>query len=164
MKYNFEITLDDLNRTLSDIAAERVALDEGEAAVREAIAAIEKVAVLAGSDKPAPAPRTASRTRSSSKRTPKQAKALTATAGPKCGCGRSASHTGRCAFRRAQNAQGKEQPANAIEPLRSKNLAPCGRCSIRLVDGKSFVASSPDCPIHGTGLGTVQPGREQKTA
>jgi hypothetical protein len=39
--------------------------------------------------------------------------------------------------------------------------AKCGICYFRTVDGKKFLASQPDCPVHGTGLGVPQEGRDR---
>lgn len=38
----------------------------------------------------------------------------------------------------------------------------CGKCIVRIIDGKSMLATSPDCPTHGLGLGTAQEGRDRK--
>lgn len=43
-----------------------------------------------------------------------------------------------------------------------ENPSDCGKCVTRIIDGKSLLAASPDCPTHGLGLGTAQEGRDRK--
>ena len=40
----------------------------------------------------------------------------------------------------------------------------CGQCVTRYINGTPFFSAQPDCPEHGLGYGTAQPGREQRAA
>jgi hypothetical protein len=111
----------------------------------------------------------------------------------RCGCGRPRSHYGRCAHRREMASASREHKASPrgksaaavdreLKPIRSHDIEPqkpkeirqavarpdkrhsCGQCVTRYVDGTPFFSAQPNCPEHGLGYGTAQPGREQRAA